>query len=157
MGGGGDAGQPTLLNGEALISCLRSSPGMPWNSPPPSALPHACSSLPPVGKNAKHHTLKPATGRVPSRVPSSQHPQDRAAPHPSTGVGGRVCPQRRSAPKPQSAELWKAGHTIQPMLPPPPPPRCITTTSAETTGKKEDFHAHLFDININLKVKFKYF
>lgn len=45
MGGGGDAGQPTLVEwgGPHLLPEVIPRHAL-WNSPPPSALPHACSS-----------------------------------------------------------------------------------------------------------------
>ena len=106
MGGGGDAGQPTLLNGEALIFCLRSSPGMPSGT----LLHHlpflTQAPLPPVGKSAQaSHT---ETSHRPSSEPCAilAASTGQGGSHPSTGVGGTVCPSEgRSAPETQSAQL----------------------------------------------------
>ena len=130
------------------------------NGPPPSALPHPGSS-PSVGKNGSIPRWNHSRGRVPSRVPSSQHPRGRAAPLSPLAGGGSVCPSEgRSAPEPPSAQLW-AEPTIQPtLLSPPPlkikeaPPHHEMHNHICWDNKKQDFHVHLPEINTNLKEKF---
>lgn len=107
-GGGGDntcwsthlvePGAPHLLPEVIPRQALR-------NGPPPSALPHPGSS-PSVGKNRSIPHGNHSRGRVPSRVPSSQHPRGRVAPLSPLVGGSRVCPSEgRSAPEPPSAQL----------------------------------------------------